>query len=309
MPSSTLAAAVAQFAQATMDIADADLARDYAWRYHDEEGLRFALIGTYHELRDLAATTAAERAVRGRAITLAQRALAQYHAGYRDLQAILLGVSHADAGREPAPGEWPLWIVLWHIIRSEQQFFPRCRYAAEKRRAGAAPSEMSEDERQAFLAAEPATDQMRLLKLIYGDAIGTPAEAERAPDPERLHGTFEEQLACYDALHERVLRDLSTLSDDDVQAPSIWWEEAEVPVRYRLHRLDAHVRQHAIQAEKTLDMLGRSPNEARRLLRLIYAALAEAEGAALGAEGPTPGWDEVAAGIAARAEEVTGLIG
>src|SRR5512138_3856720 len=125
MPTPALAAAVAAFAQATAGIADADLERDYAWRYHDEEGLRFALIGAYHELRDLAATTATERAAHGPAITLAQRVLAQYHAAYRDLQAILLGVSDADASREPAPGEWPLWVVVWHIMGAEQSFFPR----------------------------------------------------------------------------------------------------------------------------------------------------------------------------------------
>jgi hypothetical protein len=54
-------------------------------------------------------------------------------------------------------------------------------------------------------------------------------------------------------------------------------------------------------------MLGRGPSEAKRLLRLIYAALAEAEGAALGAATPST-WGEVAAGIAARAEEVARLM-
>src|SRR5512138_1391102 len=121
MPTPALTAAVAAFAQATAGIADADLERDYAWRYHDE-GLRFALIGTYHELRDLAATTAAERAAYGHPITIAQRVLAQYHLAYRELQAIVLGVDDALAGRAPAQGEWPIWIALWHMIEVEQNF-------------------------------------------------------------------------------------------------------------------------------------------------------------------------------------------
>ena len=37
--------------------------------------------------------------------------------------------------------------------------------------------------------------------------------------------------------------------------------------------------------EKTLELLGLDPNEAKRLLRLIYTALAEVEGAAIGAPG------------------------
>jgi hypothetical protein len=84
MQPTALAQAVFAFAQVTHSLGEADLERDFAWRYHDE-GLRFALIGAYHELRDLAATTAAERAAYGHPITIAQRVLAQYHLAYRDL--------------------------------------------------------------------------------------------------------------------------------------------------------------------------------------------------------------------------------
>lgn len=58
-----------------------------------------------------------------------------------------------------------------------------------------------------------------------------------------------------------------------------------MPVEFRLHRFDSHLRQHTVQVEKTLDMLNLQPNEARRLLRLIYTALAEVEGTAIGALG------------------------
>jgi hypothetical protein len=54
-------------------------------------------------------------------------------------------------------------------------------------------------------------------------------------------------------------------------------------IRFRLHRLDSHLRQHTIQVEKIQAALGTPTNEARRLLRLIYNALAELQGALLGA--------------------------
>jgi hypothetical protein len=61
--------------------------------------------------------------------------------------------------------------------------------------------------------------------------------------------------------------------------------------------------------EKALDAIEGPPSEARRLLRLIYAALAEAEGAVLNA--PDTGLEmqgEVAVEIAHRSEEIAGLI-
>jgi hypothetical protein len=300
--------AVVAFAQAALRLSDAELEREYAWRYHDEEGLRFAFLGTYHELRDLAASLAAERAAAGRAPTTAQRILAQYHAAYRDLQAALLGVSPADAACAPAEGEWPIWLTLVHMIMTEQNFFPRIVHAAEQRRAGVAPQELADEERLDFLARDPASDSLRLLALIFGDAVKTWAVAREAPEPAALHGEYAELLGFYDATHARVLRELTALDNDDLRAPSLWWEQAEVPVEFRLHRFDAHLRQHTIQVDKTLVALGRGPSEIGRLLRLIYAALAEAEGAAIGAaELGAARVDELARAIEGRADELARL--
>jgi hypothetical protein len=172
---------------------------------------------------------------------------------------------------------------------------------------------MSDEERVAFLLREPANDPLRLLRFVHGDAAGSWQEADELPPPQAMTGQLSELLAYYDAMHERVLRDLSGLADEDLGAISLWWEaewldDGDVPVGFRLHRFDAHLRQHTIQVDKTLAQLGLAPSEAKRLLRYVYAALAEAEGAALGAEVPS-GWSDVAAGIAARADEVTHLLG
>jgi hypothetical protein len=67
--------------------------------------------------------------------------------------------------------------------------------------------------------------------------------------------------------------------------------------------------QHIVQIDKTLENIGHSPNEAKRLLHLIYAALAEAEGATIGA------WEvgaelrrEAADKIAIRASEIADIL-
>ena len=78
-----------------------------------------------------------------------------------------------------------------------------------------------------------------------------------------------------------------------------------MPVRFRLHRFDSHMRQHTIQVQKTLDMLGRRPNEARRLLRLIYNALAKVEAARLGdGEIGEKEYQALAAQITVRTSEI-----
>jgi ankyrin repeat protein len=53
-------------------------------------------------------------------------------------------------------------------------------------------------------------------------------------------------------------------------------------VRFRLHRFAAHLAEHANQMEKNLALLEQRPNESKLLLRQMYAALAEVEGACIG---------------------------
>jgi hypothetical protein len=49
-----------------------------------------------------------------------------------------------------------------------------------------------------------------------------------------------------------------------------------MPIRFRLHRFEEHLRQHTIQLDKTLAAI-RPPTEAHRLVRNIYNALADVE--------------------------------
>lgn len=90
-------------------------------------------------------------------------------------------------------------------------------------------------------------------------------------------------LAYYERLHQRVLDELADIKETELLAPSLWWEGVPMTVEFRLHRFDSHLRQHTIQAEKALASLQGHPGEIKRLLRLVYSALAEAEAAAIGA--------------------------
>ena len=57
-----------------------------------------------------------------------------------------------------------------------------------------------------------------------------------------------------------------------------------MPIEFRLHRFDAHLRQHTIQVEKTLLAVLGFPSEAKQLVRIVCAALADVEGILIGAE-------------------------
>ena len=285
MQLSNLFQAVAHMAELTHGFSDSDLEQPWAWRAHDE-GVRFALIGAYHELRELAVALAHQRVQNGPPLTRVQRALGQYLAAYRDLQAVLIGVTGEDYDREPAPGEWPLRYVVGHTAGTQRHFFTLVHYGVARQRDG----------------------QDRPARLPDGETDRITGSYEDFVDIMENQG-MDDMLAFYDSLHQRTLREFADVTDEELAGPSLWWEGEEYSLEYRLHRFDAHLRQHTIQAEKTLATLGRSPNEAGRLLRLIYNALAEVEGAVVGAE--ELGVDrrqEMVQRIVAQAEEVAGVV-
>jgi hypothetical protein len=265
-------------------LSDVDLDRDWAWRYH-AEGVRFALLGTYHELRDLAVEIMAGRATSGPPMSTAHHALAQYRAAYRDLQAVLLGVEDDILDRAPAEGEWPPRRILDHVISADAVFFTLIHLARDWYRRGETPRKLQQEDFEALLGPEELFDR----QLAEHGLAGI--------------------LTFYDDLHGRIVRELADLTEEELLAPSPYWEEEPVPIRFRLHRFDAHLRQHTVQMVKTLAVVGSEWTEARQLLRTVYNALAEVEGALIGA------WDlnlerqrQVAREIEERATEIASVV-
>lgn len=285
MATSTLHDAVAALANATVALPDVDLDQPFTWGAH-HEGVRFALIGTYHELGDLAARAGRARALAGQPGTLAQRLLARYHSGYRDLEALLAGVPDEDYARPPAAGEWPLNAIIAHVVGSERWFFTLVDFALRRARSGEpVPAPLPEGE----------------VERVLGDLGDFGAIAR--------DGAIDDLRAYHGALHDRALAVLATATDVDAATPTVWWEGDPLGVAYRLLRFDAHLRQHVVQVERTLQQLDRPPTEARRLIRLVYGALAEVEGVTLGAgDSEATERDAVAAAIHARAAAVPAAV-
>jgi DinB family protein len=243
----TVTEAVEALVRATVDLTDADMGREWVWREYDDEGLRFALLLTQHELRDLTVRLAAMRPA---APSQAQRILGQYHHAYRDLTGAFAGVRDQDLDRVPREGEWPLREVIMHLLGAEYGFLGVIQYAL-------APDRPSDPK-----LAEARRDSWR--------------EEHGYRAPKTLEGGAANVRNAMFEIHRRVQRELGGLPDSALERDATFWD-AEKPIRFRLHRFEAHMIQHTIQVDKTLEWLGRGPTEARRLLRVLYRDLAAVE--------------------------------
>jgi DinB family protein len=245
MPSVTQA--VESLVRATVDLSDAEMDRPYVWREYDDEGLRFVLLLAQHELRDLAVRLAAMRPAPP---SQAQRILGQYHHAYRDLTGTLAGVWDEDLDRLPREGEWPLREVIAHLLGAEYGFLSVVQYELAPDR----PRDPTESE--AHLSS-------------WRDDHGYRA-------PKTLDGGIAEVRNAMFEIHRRVLRELGGLPDSALERDATFWD-GDKPIRFRLHRFEAHMIQHTIQVDKTLEWLDRAPTEARRLVRVLYRDLAAVE--------------------------------
>ncbi len=254
----TVTQAVEQLVGATIGMSDADMGREWKWGVYDEEGLRFALLMTHHELRDVGVRLAARARS---APTQANRILAQYHQTYRDLTGVVAGVRTEDLDRAPAEGEWPLREALVHMIGAEHGFLSVSKIALNRHRAGKPD--------------EPSDEEWNTARAPYAEARKASEAAIRAGDLAQIRDAFA-------TIHIRVLRELADITDTEIELPAWFWD-GPMPLRFRLHRFEEHLRQHTIQLDKTLAVI-RPPTEAHRLIRNIYNALADVEMASEPAE-------------------------
>jgi len=258
MPDRTLVTSALAFADALATLSDARLVQDWprpaqpgAFWYGYDDIAREVAFRVYVQLCELAAGIETQRHPTA---SEAQRILAQHQVAYRDLTGALAGVHEQEFDLLPAENEWPLRTILYHIALTERGFHALIHWAVARRRGGDVVSiEMPDDHRDAV-----------------SDSIDE-------------SGTLADVLDRFEALHARVLTDFASLDATVLDAPNIWWEGYEVPVRFRLHRFNAHLREHTIQVDKTLAGIGHSPSEPERLARLIHRAVGQVEGALLGA--------------------------
>ena len=254
-----LSNSVSGFASQLSSLPDSSLDHPWAWKTYNTEGIRFACFRTYEELRELAVKLHTERIQAGKTISSAQAILSTYHAAFLDLQASLLERKNDQLIQVPAEGQWSVQKTLAHMLDADMGFYALVRYALSQHRRG-------------VWQPSPVPEQ------AWPDLIGLDEKAYQ----EIMEGSVESIQGFYLKFHQRILDDLADMQEGELELPSMYWEAEPMPLRFRLHRFDSHLRQHTIQIEKILLVVAGPPSETRRLVHLIYAALAEVEGGIFG---------------------------
>ncbi len=276
-----LASAVENLAALLLPLSEKDLEREWIWKDHDEEGIRFAVFVTIQELRQLAVILAAKR----KPATQAQHILGQYHKQYLDLQSALFGLSESQANQILAENEWSVRQVYAHILGAEINFSAVIRYALERHRAGNWSPERMSDEDDSRITGMNESEYDTL-----------------------MNGSFKDMLTFHRQFHPAIIQEFSTIADNELELPSTFWEDTRFPIRHRLHRYEAHFIQHTVQIDKTLHATNQSPGEAKRLIRYLFAALAETEANLIGADNSQEACLQLAKIINSRTEEIKSIL-
>lgn len=169
----------------------------------------------------------------------AQLALSAAEMTRGDLLATLVGLGEEDLDLTPQ-GEWSLRRTLAHIIGVEHSYTVNTLHAVVRFREG-----------------------------LAWDA--PPDDLMPPPLDEAQRGSFASFVERLDEARERVLRELSDLRDDVLEARTIWGQR-DVSAEFRLMRFAHHEREHVAHIHKWRQQVGRTPTESEHLLGLGWRA-------------------------------------
>jgi hypothetical protein len=253
-----------------LTLTDADLATPWFWKGGSEDEIRYGFYRVFEDFEragiDAEAAVRAAGPDRGRAADL----IAPATAARWDLQGILVQLPDAVWDADPGGGEWTVRQTLGHVIGGQRGY-------------GA------------------ATAWWQAQGLPAGDSLPTerpPVYDELPTDAEEEAGTPAEVCARLDEALDRSTERLAGLPPDRL-ALGTRWAGFAVDIGFRIGRWSSHFREHTIQVEKTLVMLGHTPNEVDRLIRLVLAAWGRAEAVVYGSVDGGEGVEKLAEAAAA----------
>ncbi len=237
-------------------IPESALERDWAWIGGGEVDVRYGMY-RLHELFERAEVEAtrllrAADADRGLAAAL----IAPATAARWDLHGLIAALSDQTIDADPGGGEWSIRLTLGHTVNAQRAYGWSTAWWQER----------------GFALDDPALPE------TVGDEFfaDLPDEAtvEAAGSLDDIRARLDETL---DLSAER----LAGIPDERL-AHGARWAGFAVPVGFRLSRWSSHLREHTIQVEKILALLGRTPAEPERLARLTLAAYGRAESVVFG---------------------------
>ena len=259
-------------------IPESALGREWAWIGGGDEEVRYAFYRVLElfERAEIDATRAL--ATGGRGGGLAAALIAPSDAARWDLHGLLAPLSDAEIDADPGGDEWSIRRTLGHVVNGQRAY----GWATAVWQAHEVPAD------DPSLAEQPTFP-------IY---VGLPDE-----DGPEMAGSLGDIRTRLDAILDLSAERLSGLPEHRL-AFGTRWSGFPVSIAFRLGRWSSHIREHAVQVEKTLAILDRAPSEPERLVRLVLAAYGRAEAVVFGQPGA-----EAAAGIVrAAATEARAIV-
>ena len=241
-----------------LPVPDTSLESLWVWRPGDpadEADVRYGFYRIHERLEEASATIVGGRAAAGEGPGVGP-AVPLFESGTAarwELRAAIAPLSQAELDRDPGGGEWTIRQTLGHTVQGQRSYG---WYSAWWLDRGHAPGPLPERAGDARMPDEP--DEL-------DEAAGDPAEI----------------MARLDDLVDVATGRFAGLTEDELSIPAIW-SGLPVDLRFRLGRWGSHIREHTIQVDKTLAMMGRTPTEVERLVRLIGASYGRLEGLVFG---------------------------
>lgn len=243
---SSIRAAVADL----LAVTDAALERPWSW-HGEEADVRYGLYEGFELLESAAAD--ARRALErvGDRATPAALLIAPATIARWDLHGALAGLDDEVLDAAPGGGEWTVRQTLGHIVSGQRTYGWFTGWWL------------------AQVGREPFPER------VDADL------ADQVPDehgPEAA-GSLDDIRDRLDAILDQGAGRFGGL-DDEALAATARWSGIRVDVGFRLGRWSSHLREHTIQVEKTLAMLGRQPTEVERIVRRVLEAYGRLEATA-----------------------------
>jgi hypothetical protein len=237
-------------------IPESALERDWAWIGGGEGDVRYGIY-RLHELFERAEIEAS-RQVRtsGRDGGIAAAVIGPATAARWDLHGVLAPLTDVELDADPGGGEWTIRLTLGHTVNSQRAYGWSTAWWQGR----------------GFALDDPDLPP-RVSEELF-EALPDEETAEAAGSLDDIRARLDEIL---DLSAERLAG-----TPDDRLGYGARWSGFAVPVSFRLGRWSSHIREHTIQVEKTLVMLGRVPTEPERLARLTLAAYGRAEAVVFG---------------------------
>lgn len=233
-------------------VPDGTLDRPWTWR-GEEADVRYGLYEPYERLEVAAGDVRRAVEVAGVQATPAVARFAAATIARWDLHGVLVALAADALDADPGGGEWTIRQTLGHTISGQRTYGWFTGWWLGQTGADPFPTRVPDD-----------------LGDLVPDEHGPEAAGSLAEIRDRLDAILDDCAARYATLGEASL------------AARARWAGIEVDAGFRIGRWSSHLREHTIQVEKTLAMLGRAPTEPERIVRRVLEAYGRLEATVFG---------------------------